>query len=186
MKRLAAAAVLVISAAATVQAQEACPMEMDVPPMTLADMYAKAERIAKAWQADAVPARITNTSMGPLDAQGKSEAWNLTFYSAAADANVGINTFRGMFTCYAQPGSAGRLPDLEPDFFRDGARLYAIAKEKGGNFIAEGYEVSVQTAAAPDTRHATWYINYSKPDGGSAPRIVIIDANTGQVEKVLD
>jgi hypothetical protein len=185
MKRVAAAVCLTFAATA-MSAQEVCKMEMNVPPMTLSDMYAKAEKIAKGWQADAVPANIGNTSMGPLDAAGKSEAWNVAFYSASADARLAISTFRGMFTCYAQPGSAGRLPDLAPNFLRDGARLYAIAKEKGGNFIAQGYQVSIQTAAAPDTRHATWYINYSKPDGPNAPRTVIIDANTGRVEQVLD
>ena len=187
MKRLAAAALFLFATAPAARAQqEACKMEMNVPALTLADMYAKSEKIAKAWKADAVPARITNTSMGPLDEKGKSEAWNLTFYSASSDSNVAINTFRGMFTCYAMPGSAGRLPALKPDFFRDGAKLYAIAKEKGGNFIAEGYAVSVGTAAAPNTNHATWYISYSKPDGTTAKRTVILDANTGAVEKVLD
>jgi hypothetical protein len=185
MKRFAAA-VFLISAVGTAHAQEACKMEMNVPPMTLTAMYGKAEKIAKSWKADAVPARIGNTSMGPLDAAGKSEAWNLNFYSASADAYVSVSTFRGMFTCYAQPGSAGRVPDLAPGFVRDGAKLYAIAKDKGGNLIAEGYSVSIQTAAAPDTSHATWYINYSKADGTSAKRIVIVDANTGAVEKVLD
>ena len=185
MKRIATA-VLIVLAASSLSAQEVCKMEMDVPPMTLSDMYAKAEKIAKGWQGDAVPARLGNTSQGPLDAEGRSEAWNLSFYSDAAAANLSINTFRGMFTCYAQPGPAGRLPDLGPDFFHDGAKLYSIAQEKGGNFIAEGYDVSIQTAAAPNTRHATWYINYSKPGGTNAERIVIVDANTGVVEKVLD
>jgi len=185
MNRFVAAVLLTFAAAAS-SAQEACKMEMDVPPMTLSDMYAKAEKIAKGWQADAVPANIGNTSQGPLDAEGKSEAWNLTFYSASADARVMINTFRGMFTCYAQPGPAGRVTDLTPDFFRDGAGLYATAKEKGGNFIAQGYQVFIQTNAAPRTRHAMWYITYTNADRSNADRTVILDANTGQVEKVLD
>jgi hypothetical protein len=41
------------------------------------------------------------------------------------------------------------------------------------------------TAAAPGTRHATWYINYSKADGTDAGLSIVIDANTGAVEKVL-
>ncbi len=185
--RAAVAAACLSLAAATAQAQqEVCKMEMNVPAMTLADIYAKAEKIAKGWQADAVPARLGNTSLGPLDEQGRSEAWNLSFYSKAADANVAINTFRGMFTCYATPGGAGRIPDLKPTFLRDGKKLYAIAKEKGAQFLAQGYAVSVQTAAAPETRHATWYISYSKEDGSTAKRTVIVDANTGSVEKVLD
>jgi hypothetical protein len=185
MSRFVAALLLTFAAAAS-SAQEVCPMEMDVSPMTLSEIYAKAEKIAKGWQADAVPANIGNTSQGPLDAEGKSEAWNLMFYSAAADAKASFSTFSGMFTCYAQDGPAGRIPDLAPNFFRDGAKLYAIAKEKGGSFIAQGYQVSIQTTAAPSTRHAMWYITYSNADRTNADRTVIIDANTGQVEKVLD
>jgi hypothetical protein len=90
-----------------------------------------------------------------------------------------------MFNCYASPGAAGRIPDLKPDFFRDGAKLYAIAKEKGGNLLSQGYQVSIDTAAAPSDRHATWYINFSKPDGSNADLTIIVDANTGAVEKVL-
>ncbi len=187
MKRTALVALLLLAGTVAARAQqEACKMEMNVPPMTLGDMYAKAEQIAKSWQADAVPARLGNTSMGPLDEKGRSEAWNLTFFSAAANANVAINTFRGMFTCYAQSGAAGRLPDFAPGFLRDGARLYAIAKEKGAALLAEGYTVSIQTAASPGNRHATWYISYTKPDGATANRTVIVDANSGAVEKVLD
>lgn len=188
MSRFAFAALLIVAASATssASAQEVCKMEMNVPPMTLGDIYAKAEKIAKGWHADVVPARLGNTSLGPLDDKGRSEAWSLTFYSPSANANVGFTTFRGMFSCYAQAGGAGRLPDLAPGFLRDGAKLYAIAKEKGGALIGQGYGVSIQTAAAPDTRHATWYIGYSKPDGTSADRTVIVDANSGAVEKVLD
>jgi len=186
MNRVLLSALLLCASLPAVAQQEACKMEMNVAPMTLADMYAKAEKIAKGWKADAIPARLGNTSLGPLDEKGRSEAWNLQFYSASAGANVAINTFRGMFTCYAMPGAAGRLPALKPGFLRDGARLYAIAKEKGGEFIGQGYKVFIQTASAPNTLHATWYITYSKPDGSNAKRTVIIDANTGAVEKVLD
>jgi len=166
--------------------QEACKMEMNLPPMGLADVYAKAEKIAKNWQADAVPARLGNTSMGPLDDKGRSEAWNLAFYSPSAQSSVTISTFRGMFSCYAMPGGAGRIPALKPGFVRDSAKLYAIAKAKGGEFLAQGYTVSIQTSAAPRTNHATWYISYQKANGPSAKRTVIVDANTGAVEKVLD
>lgn len=154
--------------------------------MNLADMHAKSEKIAKPWMGDTLPPRITDTSMGPLDETGRSEAWNLTFDSPGGNASVTINTFRGMFTCYAPPGEAGRLPDLQPGFFRDGARLYAIAKEMAGNLIAEGYTVSVGTAAAPETRHATWYLHFEKADGKTAPRTILVDANNGAVEQVLD
>ncbi len=179
-------AVVLLLCAGAVGAQELCPMEMNLAPMTLSEIYSKSAEIAKAWQADAVPATIGTTSNGPLDEEGKSEAWSLMFYSGSADAKASFTTFNGMFTCYAMDGSAGRIPNLAPEFLRDGARLYAIAKEKGGEFIADGYAVSIQTSAAPSTRHAMWYITYSKPDRTDSGRTVIVDANTGEVEKVLD
>ena len=115
MRCLIAAVLMLFAGSSLAHAQEACSMEMNVPKLTLTDMWTKASAKAKAWKADAVPARITNTSMGPLDEAGKSEAWNLMFFSPSANASVTISTFRGMFTCYAQPGPAGRLPDLTPE-----------------------------------------------------------------------
>ena len=154
------------------------------PKLTLADMFARAEVRAKAWKPDAVVAKLGNTSLGPLDEQGRSEAWAFTFFSPSANESVAINTFRGMFTCYAAPGAAGRLPDLKPGFVVDGAKLYAIAKQHAAPLLGQGHTVSIQTAAAPNTRHATWYINFEK-DNKSGDVTIIVDANTGAVEKVL-
>jgi hypothetical protein len=106
------------------------------------------------------------------------------FFSPSAKVSVTINTFRGMFTCYAQPGEAGRLPDLKPTFFRDGAKLYAIAKQNGGTYISQGYAVSLGTAAAPSDRHATWNISFDK-DNKNAPILILVDANTGALEKII-
>jgi hypothetical protein len=50
--------------------------------------------------------------------------------------------------------------------------------------MAQGHTVSIQTAAAPSNRHATWYINFEK-DNSSGGLTTIVDANTGLVEKVL-
>ncbi len=153
--------------------------------MTLSAVYAMAEQRAKAWKPDAVPARIGNTSLGPLQPDGASEAWTLMFHSAASNSSLSINTFRGTLTCYAQPGGAGRIPDLAPGFFRDGAKLYALAKQHGGELIAKGYVVNLQTAAAPSNRHATWYLTFSTADNKDGGLSIIVDANTGAVEKVL-
>jgi hypothetical protein len=187
MKRptLALWCLAVVVPAAAALAQQACPMEMNVPAMTLADMYKKSEAKAKAWKPDVVPSRITNTSMGPLDDKGRSEAWNVVFFSPSAKQTVTMTTFRGMFSCFAMNDDGGRLPDLKPGFFRDGAKLYAIAKEKGGGLVEKGYQISVGTAAAPETRHATWNISFSKDNSNAGP-LILVDANTGAVEKVLD
>jgi hypothetical protein len=151
--------------------------------VTLSEIYAMAEKAARAWKPDAAPVRLGNTSLGPLQPDGSSEAWNMQFYSKASNAHVAISTFRGSMTCWADAGEAGRIPDLKPDFLRDGAKLYALAKQHGAPFLAQGYTVSVQTAARPADRHATWYINYSKANK-DAPLSVIVNANTGALETV--
>ena len=152
---------------------------------TLAEMYALAEGHAKAWKADAVPAQITNTSLGLLQPNGSAASWHLVFYSDSAKSHVSIDTFRGSLTCSSNPGSAGRIPDLKPDFFRDGAKLYALAKQHGEALVGAGYGVTIGTAAAPSNRHATWNINYKKDGARDGNLTVLVDANTGAVEKVL-
>jgi hypothetical protein len=185
MRRVWIAGWLVLLGAVNAHAQAVCEMEMmKDPKLTLGDMYAKAEAKARAWKPDVVVAQIGNTTMGPLDEAGKSEAWNLMFYSPSAKQQVSITTFRGMFNCYAMPGAAGRIPNLKPDFFRDGAKLYGIAKQQGGQYVSQGYIVMIGTAAAPSDRHATWNIQYSK-DNQSAPLLVLVDANTGAFEKAI-
>jgi len=172
--------------AAAADAQEVCKMEqLKDPKIPLTDIYGRAEAKAKAWKSDAVLARLTTMNMGPLDEQGRSEAWHVTFFSAAAGENVSISTFRGTLTCYASKGEAGRLPDIKSGFFRDGAKLYAIAKQHGADLLTSGHNVEIQTAAAPADRHATWYINFSKADGKSGGLMIVVNANTGEVEKVI-
>ncbi len=141
------------------------------------------EKLAKAWKKDAVPARLGNTVLGPLKANGTSASWNLMFYSAEAKTNFMVNTFRGSLTCSTDPQAAARVPALKPDFLRDGAKLYALAKEHGEKYLGEGYIVMIQTAFNHEL-HATWNISYSK-DYQNAPVLVLVDANTGRVEKVI-
>ncbi|HVO88610.1 MAG TPA: hypothetical protein VMV45_08715 [Casimicrobiaceae bacterium] len=161
------------------------PEQLKNPSPTLAEVYAMAERHAKAWKSDAVPTQISTTTLGLLQADGRAASWHLLFYSESAKSNVAIDTFRGSLNCWADAGSAGRIPDLKPDFVRDGAKLYAIAKQQGGNLIADGYGVMIGTAAAPSNRHATWNITYTKEGGKDSGLLVLVDANTGAVEKVI-
>jgi len=146
--RLSIAALVFLASGA--RAQEACTMEQLSPAaLSFGGIYAKALGKAKAWKADVVTARITNTSMRPLDEKGRSEAWNLLFFSPSANAQVAISTFRGMFTCHGMPGQPGRLPAFKADFLRDGAKLYALARQHGATYFTQGYAVAIDTAAAP-------------------------------------
>lgn len=170
-------------------AEEACkPAPLPSPAVSLEQFYETAEAKAKAWKADAEPGRLGNSVLGPIDAQGRSTSWSMLFYSAAADAHVAINAVAGMMTCWDNEGSAGRMPALADTFFRDGAKLYEIASTEGGDFIARGYGVIVQTAAADD-RHATWNLSFTLQEQSGQTRsgdvIIIVDANTGKLEKVL-
>jgi hypothetical protein len=127
---------------------------------------------------------ITNTNLGPLDETGKSEARNLMFYSPSAKPQVNISPFRRMFACYAMPVAPRWLSDLKRTFFRDGAKLYALARQNAGQFISHGYTVALSTAGAPADRHAMWYLTSSK-NNMNAPVTVLVDANTGSLEKVI-
>ena len=170
-------------------AEEACKTTpLSSPAVSLDQFYKDAEAKAKAWKADAAPARLGNTVLGPIDAQGRSTSWSMLFYSAAANAHVAINAAGGMITCWENEGSAGRMPALAPSFFRDGAKLYEIARAEGGDLVARGYGVMAQTAAASD-RHGTWNLSFSMQEESGRTKsgnvTVIVDANTGKLEKVL-
>ena len=70
MRQVLCVAVAVLLFAAAANAQEVCKMEqLKDSKVSLADVYARAEGKAKAWKSDAVLARLTSTSMGPLDEQ---------------------------------------------------------------------------------------------------------------------
>lgn len=185
MKTLLAALALLLSLPLAALAQPVCKMTQVTKPLALAEMYAMAEGHAKAWKADAKLASMSTTTLGLLQPNGSAASWHLIFTSEAAKSSVTIDTANGFFTCNAIPGSGGRMPDLKPDFFRDGAKLYAIAKEHGAALLASGYGVMVGTAAAPNTRRATWNINYHKEGAKDGGILVLVDANTGALDKVL-
>jgi hypothetical protein len=170
-------------------AEEACkPTPLPSPAVSLNQFYETAEAKAKAWKADAAPARLGNSVLGPIDAQGRSSSWSMLFYSATADAHVAINAVGGMMTCWDNEGSAGRMPALASTFFLDGAKLYEIARREGADFIARGYGVMAQTAAADD-RHGTWNLSFTMQEKSGQTKsgnvTLIVDANTGQLENVL-
>ena len=175
-----------VSLCAAMRAEEACKMvQLKNPAPTLSEIYGMAEKAAKAWKKDAVPAQISTTSLGPLQPNGSAASWNIQFYSKDSDSHAAMNVFRGTMTCWADKGPAGRIPDLKPGFFLDGAALYAIAKKEGGDYIARGFHVDLGSSAAPSTNHAMWYLNFSKEGERNAPLTIVVDANTGKVEKVL-
>src|SRR5258706_3337388 len=184
--RILALLLVAIVASSADAIEPACKAtQLKNPAVTLAEMVTLGDVRAKAWKADAVPVEITTTSLGLLQPNGSAASWHLLFYSDSAKSTLMVDTSGGSLTCYSHPGSAGRIPDLRPDFFRDGAKLYAIAKQNGEALFSQGYGVMMGTAAAPGSRHATWIINYYKEGAKDGGISVHIDANTGAGEKVF-
>ena len=180
---LAAAAALFAAGAA---AQEVCaPSALGNPAARLSDIYPKAEGYAKAWEQDAIPVRIENMAVGPLQPDGTSTAWRMQFYSKSAEQSVFVGVASGMLTCWAMPAPPGRIPDLKPGFFLDGAKLYALAKQHGGDLLARGFSVMLGTDAEAHTHRAFWYLTFAKDRTTDGGLVVVADANTGAFEKTL-
>jgi hypothetical protein len=186
VRNLLVALAATLAFAPSAHAEDACKLsQLPKAALSLADAYKLAESRAKAWKPDAKLASMTNTTLGLLKADGTAASWHIVFQSDSAKSWVSIDTANGFLSCTANPGSAGRMPDVKPDFLRDGAALFAIAKQHGDTLLAQGYGVMIGTAAAPDTRHATWNINYHKDGAKDGGLLILVDANTGKVEKVL-
>jgi len=179
------AVALALLSTAPAMAQEACKMTQVAKALSLADMYKMAAERAKAWKPDARLSSMSTTTLGLLKPDGTAASWHLIFVSESANMTVSIDTANGYFTCFANAGKGGRVPDLKPEFFRDGAALYAIARQQGEALLAQGYGVMIGTAAAPSDRHATWNMNYYKEGAKDGGLLVIVDANTGKLEKAI-
>ena len=102
-------AALVADAAAQMQAACAAGKTGKGASITAKEAWDLANARAKAWKPDAIPFEITTTSLGPLDAEGKSKDWNLKFSSAAGKAVNLISITDGKISCYAHDGAGGRV-----------------------------------------------------------------------------
>ena len=147
--------------------------------------YAAAEKRAKAWAADAAVARLTHTSLGPIDADGRSANWHMVWYSPSANSNVSVTIASGTISCWGMKGAAGRMPKLDPGFAKDVKQLLATAAEKGGAaLLKDGYQPRVEMSAGAKAE-AYWYVNYEHPQKRGA-LTVIFDANSGKFLKALN
>ena len=176
---------LAIVGTTSAQAQAVCATEaLKDPNMTLADIYARAEAKAKAWKPDVVVGEITTTAVGALQESGKSATWNVTFVSPSAKQQVLINVLNGSFNCFAMKAKGLTLPNVKPGFFKDSAKLYAIAKEHGAEYIAKGYAVQAALHVG-NGGQTTWDLSYMLKDD-DAGVLVRVDANTGAFQEVVD
>jgi hypothetical protein len=186
LSALLAAWFVAMPAEAQVKDGEACKPGRVAPEKMVAfdKAYPAAEQRAKAWAPDAQLARFTHTSLGPIDADARSANWYSTWYSKAADAWVSITIADGAATCWAMPGSAGRMPQLKPDWYKDAKRVLAIAAENGGAaLMKDGYLPEMELSAGSGGV-AYWFVNYDHPTKRHGLQ-VIVDANTGKFRSAL-
>lgn len=169
-------------------ATEACKSEQ-VSKQKMVDFgtaFAAADKRAHAWQPDAVVVRLTQTSLGPIDAEARSANWYMVWFSSATKKRIAVTIANGVMTCYQDSDTPGRIPALKADFYRDVKKLLATASEKGGSALMQkGALPSVELSAGPPSTggKGIWYINYRVNQGPSLQ--VTFDGDTGKFEKAL-
>jgi hypothetical protein len=185
-KILGLALILLSGAAAdaTAQMQAACTAGKTGKgaSITAKDAWDLASARARAWKPDAVPFELTTTSLGPLDAEGRSKDWNIKFSSPGAKAVDLISITDGQISCYAMNGAGGRVIEWNDKIVLDSKKLYETAQKAGGDKLA-GQKIMAGLNQNRPGGLTLWYLNYEGADGKQTLSVVI-DAKTGEVTNV--
>jgi hypothetical protein len=151
--------------------------------MTAQEAYDLALAKAQAWQSDAVFISMQTTTLGPVDAEGKSESWTLHFYSPSTDEINLMLFISGVLNTSPSPnqGSPTPLPALD-SVSLDTKSIYDIAAAAGGSeYLAQGAKAGLALTPYPlDKDMPTWYVSYAGADERKI-FLVVIDARTGEV-----
>lgn len=148
--------------------------------------FAAADKRAHAWQSDVVVVRLTNTALGPIDAEARSANWYMVWFSPATKRRLAITVANGVLTCYQDSDSPGRVPALKPEFYRDVKQMLAIASDKGGAALMQkGALPAVELSAGSESTgyKGIWFVNYRVKEGPSL--LVTFDGSTGKFEKAI-
>ncbi|HKD11428.1 MAG TPA: hypothetical protein VKE50_05105 [Thermoanaerobaculia bacterium] len=183
---VALAAVWLLPAFARAQIKPACAAGKTGKPaaITAKEAWDLAQARARAWQADAVPFEVTTTSLGPLDAQGKSTDWSLKFSSEKAKAVDMISVTSGQITCYAVGGAGGRVIEKVDQATFDSKALYDEAQKAGGSSVGPGAKIMAGLSQNRPGGDTDWYLNYQNA-AGKEVLSVVINARTGKVTNVF-
>jgi hypothetical protein len=137
---------------------------------------------ARAWQADAAPFEFTNTSSGPLDAEGRSTDWSVSFSSAKGSAVNMVSITDGEIRCFSIPAEGGRVLKFVDQVTFDTRMLYYAAQKAGGDKV-QGARIMAGldqgTSGVPE-----WHLNYANAQGKEVLSVVF-DARTGKVSNVF-
>jgi hypothetical protein len=152
--------------------------------ITAKEAWDLANARAKAWKPDAVSFEMTTTSLGPLDAEGRSKDWNIKFSSPGAKAVNLISITNGQISCYAHDGAGGRVIEWDDTIVLDSKKLYETAQKAGGDKLAPGSKITAGLNQNRPGGLTLWYLNYEGPDGKQTLSVVI-NAKTGEVKNVF-
>jgi hypothetical protein len=171
---------------AQAQAKASCTAGKTGKPsaITAREAWDLASPRAHAWQPDAVPFDLTTTSLGPLDAEGKSKDWDVKFSSASAKAVDMIDISEGQIRCFSIAGAGGRVIPWDDKIILDSKKLYETAQKAGGDKVGPGAKVMAGLVQMKGTGGQLWYLNYQSAEGKEVVSVVI-DAKTGAVKNVF-
>lgn len=175
-----------VAADAVAQMQAACTAGKTgkAASITAKEAWDLASQRAKAWKPDAIPFELTTTSLGPLDAEGRSKDWNIKFSSPGGKAVNLISITNGQITCYAMNGAGGRVIEWDDKIVLDSKKLYDTAQKAGGDKLAPGSKITAGLVQNKPGGLSLWYLNYEGPDGKQTLSVVI-NAKTGEVTNVF-
>lgn len=155
------AALLLATALPT--AAQAAPKAVPVDAKTA---YELAKAAALKWQADAELFGFGNLVTGPVDAEGRSTAWNLKWSSKAAGKMNMMSVDNGVLTTFEMAGAGGRGIPVKPGTTWDSKKLVKMADDAGGAaHRAKGAKVTlglVGSTVKPGT--TLWHVSYSGDD----------------------
>jgi hypothetical protein len=180
-----AAVGLLLCATAKAQPKASCAAGKTGKPAAISarEAWDLASQRAHAWQPDATPFEFTTTSLGPLDADGKSKDWSVNFSSQHAKGVDMISISDGQIRCYALSGAGGRVLTSVGQILFDSKALYDAAQKAAGDKVGAGAKIlaglSQGTAGRP-----LWYLNYQNAQGREVLSVVI-DAPSGKVQNVF-
>lgn len=178
------AALLVVMALPTAAQPKGAPKPVPVDAKTAYDL---AKAAAMKWQSDAEMFGFGNLSTGPVDAEGRSTAWNVKWSSKAAGKMNMMSVTNGVLTTFEMDGAGGRVIPVKPETLFDSKKLVGMADEAGGAaHRAKGAKVTlgiVGSTVKPGT--TLWHVSYSGDDYKEVFHVGI-EGETGKLKVLSD
>jgi hypothetical protein len=179
----AAAGCVLILGAAPASAQSTCATKPAKIGAALTAKQAFDIGKAEATNGAADSALLRLMSMDALDAQGRSAAWMVEFFSLKEKKSHSINITKAVMFCNAVVTDAVTSPEFvkeSEDTIFDAARLIKIAREAAGTADLTGAKPRASLQGNGSGEPARWSISFV--DAKGYPKLqVSIDSTTGAV-----